>query len=392
VKIMCVLLPHFPFKCELERRAGLRRHPAVLVRSNGSNNMVYDYSPQLKGFQRDMPLQQALSIHERATLIQADIPYYHSVFNEILNGLGSISPLVEGDESGCIYIGMDGLQMLYPDDISIIKAVRKVIPSVFESRIGIAQGKFPAYIAALSSKANGQQILTDNPGNFLKNLSCDLLPVSMKSKNKLKGFGLKTLGQIASLPPGPLLSQFGEEGRKFYKLAAGKDDEPVRPRLTEESIEAQTELNSVTVSLETLLSGYESILLHILSRITPEERGIRCLTLWTCTWSGEYRENNIRFKEPAVNIKTISAKIKLTLENNPQPGPVERLGIRITALGQIKGRQKSLLSNVRARENLLNDIQGLEQRLGSPQVFKIKEVESWSRIPERRCALIPLSR
>jgi DNA polymerase-4/protein ImuB len=33
----------------------------------------------------------------------------------------------------------------------------------------------------------------------------------------------------------------------------------------------------------------------------------------------------------------------------------------------------------------------LEFRLGGPQLYRIKEVEPWSRIPERRYALIPLS-
>jgi DNA polymerase-4 len=33
----------------------------------------------------------------------------------------------------------------------------------------------------------------------------------------------------------------------------------------------------------------------------------------------------------------------------------------------------------------------LEFRLGSPQVFKVKEVEPWSRITERSYALKPLN-
>ena len=65
--------------------------------------------------------------------------------------------------------------------------------------------------------------------------------------------------------------------------------------------------------------------------------------------------------------------------------------MKITGLGYRRGRQKSLFSEVRARDHLLEDIKQLEFRLGSPQVFKIKEVEPWSRIPERRYALTPLS-
>ena len=65
--------------------------------------------------------------------------------------------------------------------------------------------------------------------------------------------------------------------------------------------------------------------------------------------------------------------------------------MKITGLGHQIGKQRSLFTEVRAQDHLLDDIKQLELRLGSPQVFKIKEVEPWSRIPERRYALAPLS-
>ena len=80
------------------------------------------------------------------------------------------------------------------------------------------------------------------------------------------------------------------------------------------------------------------------------------------------------------------------MENVTQPGPVEELGMKITGTGRFTGRQKSLMAQVRAREHLLDDIKQLEFRLGGHQVFQVKEVEPWSRIPERRYALTPLSR
>jgi DNA polymerase-4 len=54
-------------------------------------------------------------------------------------------------------------------------------------------------------------------------------------------------------------------------------------------------------------------------------------------------------------------------------------------------RQSSLFSEVRDKEHLLDDIKQMELRLGGNQVFKIKEVEPWSRIPERRYTLKPVN-
>ena len=66
--------------------------------------------------------------------------------------------------------------------------------------------------------------------------------------------------------------------------------------------------------------------------------------------------------------------------------------MRITGLGRQSRRQKSLFADIRAQEHLMDDIKQMELRLGGNQVFKVKEVEPWSRIPERRYTLTPLNR
>jgi DNA polymerase-4/protein ImuB len=360
--------------------------------SAGSQKLVLDFSPELEDLQRDMPLQQALSRHGEVELIQSDMPYYWSIFNQILDALELKSPLVEGADLGIVYIGLDGLQLIYPDDHVLIQAIREVIPGPFSAQIGIAEGKFPAYLAALHSQPDSYQILTGDIEAFLQDLSCDELPISIRSKDKLQTFGITTLGQIVSLPVGPLQSQFGLEGRLISDLARGYDDTPLYPRFMAENIEESTVLSSVTVSLEAILITLEALLSRVFAWDSLNGRGIRSITLWTHGWTSEYWEHSIQFKEPAMDVKSVISRAKPFLENYPQPGPVEQMGLKITGLGYCSGRQRSLFAEIRARDHLMDDIKQLEMRLGSPQVFKIKEVEPWSRIPERRYALTPLGR
>jgi len=115
----------------------------------GSQKLILDYSPELTGIQRDMPLQQAMSVHSDVELLHADVPYYCTVFNGLLDALEKKSPSVEGIEMGDVYIGLDGMHLLYPDDAVLVGAIREVIPAEFDAHMGIAIGKFPAYLAAL---------------------------------------------------------------------------------------------------------------------------------------------------------------------------------------------------------------------------------------------------
>ena len=391
MKILCVLLPHFAWRCEVRRRPEIEGRTAIVAHTEGSQRLVLDHSPGLEGLTRDMPLQQALARHGDAELLHADIPYYRGVFNEILDKLEQVSPLVEGGEAGRIYIGAGGLQLIYADDNVLAEAVREAVAE-FEPQMGIAGNKFLASLAAQHGKPGECRILDGDASAFLNDLSCDMLPVSVKSRDKLRDFGLTRLGQIASLQPGPFQSQFGPEGKRIWELSRGSDATPLYPRFMEEAIEASTTLPSVTVSLDAILFAVESVLAGIFAGKALKGRGIRRLTLWTRSWNAEDWERSINFKEPAMDVRSAISRIKRTLEDYPQPGPVEQAGVKITGLGYPGGRQRSLFSDIRAKEHLAEDIKQLELKLSNPQVYTVKEVEPWSRIPERRYALTPTNR
>jgi DNA polymerase IV len=392
MKILCLLLPHFPLMCEVGRSPALKGRPAVVTRMEGSQKLVLDYSPDLTGLQPGMRLQAALARHGDVELLQADMPYYRSVWNGILDALELKSPLVEGADTGCAYIGLDGLQLIYPDDDAVIIAVRAAIPGTFVPQLGIAGNKFLSCLAAMYSSTGGCKILAGDAAAFLKKLSCDVLPISMDSKGKLHEFGIRILGQIAALPPGPLQAQFGPEGKKLWELSRGHDDTPLYPRMMEQNIEESVLLTSATVSLDAIVVTAETLLTRVFTRISPQGMGIRSLTMWTRSWSAGQWERSLRFKEPAMDVKSVIGRVRRVLEEYPQPGPVEQVGLRITGLGRQSRRQKSLFTEIRAQEHLVDDIKQMELRLGGSQVFKVKEVEPWSRIPERRYTLTPLNR
>jgi DNA polymerase-4 len=392
--MLFVLLPCFPWRCEARRRPVIVDRPVVVVQSkdaSGSQKLVIDHLPGLVDLPYGIPLQQVLARHDDVEIIPADIPHYRAVFNGILDALEQVSPLVEGTDLGCIYIGIDGLQLIYPDDDALVNAVRGVVQD-FMPQMGIAENKFLASLAARHSSSDSYKVLNGDIDAFLEGLSCDVLPVSLKSKSKLHDFGIHTLGQIAAMLPGPLQSQFGPEGKRIWELSKGIDDTPLYPRFMEEVIEESVTLPSVTVSIDAILTAVESILLRVLAGIVHKGLGIRSLTLWTRTWNGEHWERAINFKQPAMDVRSVISRLKRVLEEYPQPGPVEQVGIKVNRLGYPRGRQRSLFSDIRAKEHLADDIKQLELKLGNPQIYKVKEIEPWSRIPERRYALTPTNR
>jgi DNA polymerase IV len=384
-------MPHFTFYCELQKKPAIAGRPVVISYSEGAQKLVFDGSPELKNIQYGMPLQQAISIYGEIEVLHADIPYYWSVFNHILDDLELKSPLVEGVELGEVYIGIDGLQLLYPGYEILVDAVRQAIPHVFMTKAGIGNGKFPAYLAAFKNPYKGYTAFEGAIRWAFPKLPCDVLPVSLKSKSGLCKFGLQTLGQIAAMSPAYLRAQFGLEGEFIYELANGNDGTPLYPRLSEQNIEESTILPTVTASLDLLLMAVESLLSKVFIKLAQHNMGICAVTIWTKSWVAEHWEQSIRFKEPAMNIQTALNRIRQVIENITQPGPIEQLGMKVTGIGRPNGKQRSLMRQVRAQEHLSEEIKQLEMRLGRSEIYKFKDVEPWSRIPERRSILVSLS-
>ncbi len=389
MKILCVIMPHFPLSCEIRRHPHLTGHDVAIVFADGSQKLILDYASELKGLQRNMTLQQALCLYGGMEILQADMQHYWSVFNSILDALELKSPLVEGIELGNVYIGIEGMQLIYNSDELLAKAMQETIPSVFNALIGIAEGKFAAYLSAVQSQPRDINILEGDIAPLFEALSCDLLPVSLKIKERLHQFGLHTMGQLARVPTSHLQSQFGPAGIIIKQLARGHDDTPLYPRISEETFEESTTLASITVSLDTIMMALESLLSRAFIRLGQKRLGISRITFWTCSWISEHWEKDIRFKEPVMNTKSAISRIRQVVETHPQPGPIEQLGMKITGTGRPKGRQSSLMSAVRVQEHLLDEIKQFELRMGRPLLCQLKEVEPWSRIPERRYIIAP---
>ena len=399
MKIACVLIPHFPFYAEFHRRPELADKPRCIigVNTHASRRVVLDFSPACEGLQPDMPLQAALSRCKNVTLIDSDMPYYQDTFVHVLEDLESRCIGVEDAGLGCAYLDVSSLEELYGGRDGLLKAILDAIPGAFKAQIGMAQGKFPAYVAATTPMHRSGQAIEVGPdaGDFLKGYPVDILPVSRRTIERLHSFGLESLGQVAALPVGPLQAQFGWTGREIWRLANGMDSRPLLPRSSAESIAEHLTFPAPTATLEVLLMAVENLLSRAFARPLLQGRCARWATLSGQTSNGYVWQRRIVFKEPAGSKSRALFAIKSALESLSLSGPLEDMGLLLSGLTGETGRQESLFLNVRQRQQLGEAIQQLEARLGNPDkvriIFQVRSMETWSRIPERRQALTPFS-
>ena len=388
--IACLLVTHLPVKAELIRYPELRGKPVVVTESYGSKHLVLDSSAQAVGVASGMSLQEVMARCKDAVLLQADAPHYQLVFDSLIGALESRSPIVEKGELGCAYVDLWGLGEMYGGEARLIATLLQAIPERFNPRIGVAAGKFPAYAAAVTSAGGRATKAPDNAAEFLQGFSVDLLPISRDGKIRLHRFGLHTLGRLASLSPGAVQAQLKSEGRKAWELANGIDHSLLAPHRREEVVHEFLTFPAPTITRHAVLTAVETLLGRAFAR--PEIRGkyvrtagIESQILRRPPWARHFAfKNAVGSKEKALFI------LKGRMDALELPGPLEDMRLTLAGFTGESGIQAGLFSDVRKKEQLREMMRQLEALLGCrPPIYQMRDVEQWSRIPERRQALVP---
>ena len=394
MKIACVLVTHLPLKAELRRCPELQSKPVVIVESYGSKDVVLDSSPEARGIIAGMSLQEAMSRRKDAALVGADQPHYDEVFDGIIDALQGRSPLVEKGDLGCAYVGLDGLEEMYGGEPQLITSLLQSVPSQFNPRVGVAMGKFPAYVAAVTS-GGGRATRTPEPesgrlAKFLKDFTVDLLPLPWKERARLHQFGLHTLGQVAALPVGAVQAQLGPAGKIAWELASGVDSSPLVPYRPEESVTEFLTFPSPTITQYAVLTAIGILLGRAFARPQTKGKYVRTATIESHIVRHPPWVKRFSFKEAVGSRERALFAIKSRMDTIALPGPLEDMALTLAGLTGESGMQSSFFSDVRKREQLKEMMRQLEALMGRrPPIYQIKEVEPWSRIPERRQALAP---
>ena len=392
VQFACVFIDHLPVKAEVQRTPGLARRPVLLANGSGAHRVVVDASPLTVGVVAGMPLSEALSLSKGAVLVEPDPVHYRTLFDRVLDAIEAMGADVEDQELGLASVEISGLALLHGGTDRLLAALLGAVPAYLAPHIGAGPSKFAATIAAHQARPGSIFHAPENLARFLAPLPVDLLPVPWQTITRLRGYGLRTLGQLAALSPGALSSQFGPEGKRIGELAHGIDPRPLTPRRHEEIVTASMAFPDPVGTIGIVLTAVESLLSQLFAQQGMRGRFARVCTIEAPVFRAPGWHRRMVFKEPLGDRTQAFTVITHALQNVPPPGPLEELRLTLTSLTGEGGRQESLFRDVRRQENLKEALRQLRARLGGQApIYHIREVEPWSRLPERRQALVPFS-
>ncbi len=391
--IACVHIPRFAVEVERQRRPDLATR-LILV----GDSVVFDCSlgAEVSGVRRGMRMSEAIGLSHQAVVLPPDLPHYQRRFDEVLDFLDSYTLTVEvGDPStgseqglGTAYLSLDGLAV-EPEPFAeeLISSLHRRLG--FMASVGMAGDKFTARVAAQTTRPGLARVVP--PGEeatFLAPLPVCHLPASDSMRWRLRLLGLDTISDIARLPLGAFQQQFGQEGKRSWELASGIDNEPLVPRIKEETIVRQLQFPAPVVSLNAILMGVER-LVHA-AYATPDRRGrwVRKAVVRAVLDGGTW-ELAVPFREALADPHDAWFAVKSAIARRPPERPVEELEVELVGLSGESGKQAVMFEGKgRLAQQLQEAVRQLRAQHGRASVGKVVEVEPWSRIPERRAALV----
>lgn len=394
----CVWIPLFPLRCEEARHDGLAGYPTALLAPDTTRKLWQVSSlARHTGVKPGMTVSQAIGICPTLRLIEPDPVHYDDQFASLLSALTEVSPVVEAGELGLVYVGVDGLQGIYGSAEKIIEALRQAVrPSDRQTvRLGWGVGKFTAWVAASRARPSEAVVVPlGHERDFLASQPIAVLPLDADMHRRLRRLGIRTLGALASLPEAAITAQFGTIGKRIWQLAAGRVIEPVQGRVEPEPIAAALEFFSPVGERELIVHALDQLIARALKH--PRRIGwrVHALRVRAELESGGSWLTAHLLKEPTADAGRIIAPLKMRLEQSPPTGAVERLVLEFTGFApgttelQLFARDAQAAARAGQQRALRSAAREIRLRVKRAVLYHIIEVQPWSRLPERRYALI----
>jgi protein ImuB len=144
-----------------------------------------------------------------------------------------------------------------------------------------------------------------------------------------KRWGLRTLGELASLPAADLVSRLGRAARGWQAIARGEDIRPLVPMLEEERFEASLDLEWPIADLEPLSFVLTRLLEPLSTRLERRDRGAAVLHVLLRLVTRDTTARRLELPTPMRDVRALRTLALLDLESHPAEAAIDRVTIVI---------------------------------------------------------------
>ncbi len=256
--ILHVDLDAFFAAVEQRDRPELRGKPVIVGGVPPGRGVVSaaSYEARVFGVRSAMSLTEAVRRCPDGVFLPVDGRRYQQASRDVMAILRRFTPQVEPISIDEAFLDVTGSRPLFgegPQIAAMIKAAVRDDVGLTAS-VGVATTKLVAKIASDLRKPDGLVVVA--PGDeaaFLAPLPIwRLWGVGEKTAAVLAEYGVRTIGDLAALPPDQLTRRFGKHGGSLARRAQGMDDDVVHEGDPAKSVGHEHTFDTDTLDAETI--------------------------------------------------------------------------------------------------------------------------------------------
>jgi DNA polymerase-4 len=327
---------------ELENPA-LRTVPLIVGGDPHGRGVVATANYVARGFgiRSAMAAAEALRRCPHAVFVRPRHSLYRDYSREVWSTIREIVPTVEqaGIDEG--YLGLGEVAPAFDDARALAEAVRAVVRARtrLSCSLGVATSKVVAKVASDRRKPGGLTVV--RPGReatFLAPFPTRLLPgVGPRAEERLKAFGIGTIGELAALTDEQLAGVLrGKVGRELRDRARGIDPRPLEVSTERISISQEETFERDVGSRDRL----HDELRRMAGKLSEHLRG-RGQVARTVTTKVRYPDFSIRTRAASLPVGTDDAvriaELACSLLDRAlldRPGPLRLVGVGVSGLDE----------------------------------------------------------
>ena len=434
--VACLAVPDFLVSLARREHPELSNRPVIVGGAPEEHAAVTACSPEAlaAGVTVGTTLRRALALCPNAVFLPVQEGFARAEADALAELVRERSPLVEVVAPGHLHFEVRGLAKLAGlSDQEYLAQLYEGIAARSRLPLGLGAGKslFVAHVAAAvhdsqsrphpptpstdsfvagerevqarrsQSWANGQRptanglangpvlVPEGNEREFLAGAPINVLPVDPVMHLRLRLFGLEWLGQVAEIPVSAMQAQFGADGARARALARGEDNSRIIPQREEVRVSEELELPAPAATSEPLVVGTEALLQRALAHQDVRGQTVRRVDWWLALESGEQVARKVVFREPTSDARRMLFVLRGKIERLELDAAAVGLGVTLSGLCSEYAHQANLWQLGPRRQRELDEaIEQLNARAGEALVYRVVEVQPWSRIPERQVALV----
>ena len=235
--------------------------------------LAASYEAKAYGVRTAMGGATARRLCPDAIVVRPRMSAYVEASKAIYRVFEDATPLVEGMSIDEAFLDVRGMRRLAGSPTAIAVRLRRDVRERvgLPITVGVARTKFLAKVASGVAKPDGLLVVQpDRELEFLHALPVERLwGVGAVTARRLHQVGITSVGQVAALTEGTLVSMLGRAaGRHIHALALNRDPRRVQPRRRRGSIGAQRALGRSRKSADEL----DAALLGLVDRVTRRMR------------------------------------------------------------------------------------------------------------------------